>query len=474
MPIRPRLTLYAVGVAALGLLLLGLVLLVLARGGAIGDQDETLEGAAGALAAQVAAKGPEGLASDPPPPVRAEPIEVPVLLLVLAEGGDRLWASDPMSTLRVPASVIVEALDRGASVATSGSEPDGETRIAAAAWHQPGRRGVAVAARATAAVDRQMRDLSSFLAIAATIALVAVGLVTWLVIGRALRPLRALTAAADRIAASGDPTQRLPDDRHHDEVGRLTRSFNAMLGRLDLAQRGLADSLDTQRRMVADASHELRTPLTTIRTNAEALRDHPDADREDRQAAVADIADEAARMSRLLDDLLLLARADASQPILSTRRPVDLGALATEVARKASTADRRVTRSAARETCIVDGDPDALARLMWILVDNAARHGAGEVTIDLRRDADGPRPMCRLTVDDEGPGFPIGDEERAFERFWRADATRSGPGAGLGLAIARSICDAHGGTIEAGQRPGGGARVIVRLPDATAGAAGGA
>lgn len=468
MRIRPRLTLYAIGVAALGLLIFGTVLVVLARGGAVQDEDEMLRSAAASLASRVTASGTGVLAADPPSTIQAEPVDIPVLLLVLAADGDPVWSSEPAMDMRVPASVIVEALDLGGSVATTGAAAGDETRIAAAAWHRPEGSGVAVAARSLAGVEQRIRDLTGFLVIAALIALVAVGGVTWLVTGRALRPLRSLTVTADTIAASGDATQRLPEDHHHDEVGALTRSFNSMLERLDSSQRDLADSLADQRRMVADASHELRTPLTTIRTNAETLRAHPDADPTDRQAAVEDIADEAARMSRLLDDMLLLARADAGRPMPDTRRPVDLGSLVTDVSRKASTAARPVVRTGPGGACIVDGDPDALARLVWILVDNALRHGDGQVTLAIDHVVDGPAPMWRLVVEDAGAGFPPGDEERAFDRFWRADRSRSGPGAGLGLAIARSITETHGGSIEAHNRPEGGARLVVRLPDATA------
>ncbi len=465
MRIRPRLILYAIGVATLGLLIFGAVLVTLARGGAVEDEDEMLRAAAASIAARVTTSGSDDLAEDPPPAVQAEPVEVPVSLQVLAADGRIIWSSDPGGGIRVPASVIVEALELGDSMATTGTGAD-ETRIAAAAWHRLEVSGVAVAARSMAGVERRIRDLIGFLVIAAGIALVAVGAVTWLVTGRALRPLRSLTATADRIAASGDTTQRLPEDRHRDEVGTLTRSFNSMLGRLDASQRDLADSLAVQRRMVADASHELRTPLTTIRTNAETLRAHPDADLIDREAAVADIADEAARMSRLLDDMLLLARADAGQSMPDMRRPVDLGSVAADVARKASTQGRPVTRTGSEGACVVDGDPDALSRLVWIVVDNALRHGEGPVTLTLERDAGGAVPMCQLAVEDAGPGFPPGDEERAFHRFWRADRSRTGDGAGLGLAIARSITDAYGGTIEARHRPEGGASVVVRLPDA--------
>jgi signal transduction histidine kinase len=358
-------------------------------------------------------------------------------------------------------------VDLGRSVATVRPSADVSLRVVALPWTWADRSGVVAAAQSTDVLDAQIRSLDGFLIVAGIVTIIAVGLVSWLVIGRALRPLRSLSSTADAIARTGDLRQRLPGPRTRDEVGTLTRSFNAMLDRLEASQTALEGSLAAQRRMVADASHELRTPLTTIRTNAEALRAHPDADPAEREAAVRDIADEAERMSRLLDDLLLLARADAGDMTVVSRRPVDLAVIAADVARKADRPDRpvRLVRSG---PLVVEGDPDALTRLVWNLVDNAQRHGLGEVELTTGADSTGGW----LAVSDRGHGFAPGDEVRAFDRFWRADRARSGPGAGLGLAIARSIADAHGGTIDAANREGGGAVLTVRLPGAWARAPG--
>ena len=272
-----------------------------------------------------------------------------------------------------------------------------------------------------------------------------------------MRPLRTLTATADEIGRTGDLGRRLPAARGRDEVAVLTRSFNEMLDRLEGARRQLAETLAAQRRFVADASHELRTPLTTIRNNAEFVRENPDAAPSDRAEAIADIAAESERMSRLVDGLLWLARVDAGQPIET--RPVDLGAVAADVARKARRPDRAV-RFEDAGPAIVLGDADALARLAWTLVDNALRHGDGEVVVATGRDGD----SAKLRVSDRGRGIPPGEEERIFDRFYRADPARSGDGTGLGLAIARSIAEAHGGTIRAANQEGGGAIFEVALP----------
>ncbi len=466
MRIRVRLTLYAIAVATAGMLLFGVVLSTLARGGIAEDQDLALGRMADALAQVIDSGGPAALAGREPL-IPADPAQdIEAFLIVLDATGATTWSGALVdgAPIRIPASVLVEAADLGRSVATVHLGDDVAVRVVAQPWAHAESVGTVVAAQSMLALDEQVRSLNGFLIVAGLVAIVAVGLVSWLVVGRALRPLRTLSLTSDSIARTGDLTQRLPAATSRDEVGTLTRSFNGMLDRLAGSQHELGESLALQRRMVADASHELRTPLTTIRTNADTLRAHPEADPAERQAAVADIADEAARMSRLLDDLLLLARTDAGQRPITEWRPVDLAVVASDVARKATTPDRPVTvvRSG---PLVVAGDPDALTRLIWILVDNALHHGAGAVSITTGH-LDAPdRLRAWLRVSDQGPGFAAGGETRAFDRFWRADRSRSGPGAGLGLAIARSIVDAHGGSITAANGEAGGAIVSVCLAD---------
>lgn len=471
MRIRVRLVLYAVAVATAGMMLFGLLLSTLARGGIAEDQDLGLGRLAEGLAVAITEAGPDLLAGREPLVAPDPRTDDAAFLLVVGAVGVTTWSGALLdgTAIRVPAAVVVEAFEVGRSVATT--RPDGvlELRMVAVPWVFGDTGGVAVAVQPARVLATQVAALEGFLVIAGVITIVAVGVVSWLVVGRALRPLRTLSHTTDSIARTGDLAQRLPEVRARDEVGTLTRSFNAMLDRLAASQAGLAASLEAQRRMVADASHELRTPLTTIRTNAETLRAHPDADPGERAEAVADIAAEAERMSRLLGDLLLLARADAGGDVIAgrgpaggSRRPLDLAAIAGEVARKAARPDRPVTH-AAGGPLVVRGDADALTRLVWILVDNALVHGAGEVTLTTGTDP-GMALAAWLSVADRGPGFAPGDEVRAFDRFWRADRARSGPGTGLGLAIARSIAEAHAGTVAATERTGGGAVLTVRLP----------
>jgi signal transduction histidine kinase len=299
--------------------------------------------------------------------------------------------------------------------------------------------------------------------IAAIVTLIVVAIMSWLVAGRAVRPLVTLAKATEAIGATGDLSQRIALGRSRDEVGRLSTSFNAMLERLQAAQAELAAALAAQQRFVADASHELRTPLSTIRTNAEFLRERPDAAADDRAAAIADVVSEAERMSRLVDGLLVLARADAGVAV--ERRPVDLRAVATEEARRflppgRAREETRSVQVTAHAAALVSGDPETLGRAVRILLDNAFRHGSPPVGITVTN-RDG---RIRLEVRDSGRGFPPGSEERAFDRFYRADPARSGEGTGLGLSIARAIVETHGGSLRATSADGGGAAVTIELP----------
>jgi two-component system, OmpR family, sensor kinase len=292
-------------------------------------------------------------------------------------------------------------------------------------------------------LERPAGALLIYLLITAVATMLAGVATTWLVAGRALRPLRTMAAVAEEVGWTRDLRRRLPAVRPRDEVGRLTEAFNAMLARLEGAQ-------ESQRRFVADASHELRTPLTSIRSNAGLLGRDPPPDAEDAREAVVDIVAESERMSRLVDGLLTLARADAGQQL--RRAPLDLARVVEPVARRAGLA-------ASVQEAPVLGDADALAQLAWILADNARRHGGGGALWVRRRQPAG----AVLMVADRGPGIPAGEEERIFERFYQPDASRSNGGTGLGLAIARWIVGQHGGRIWAGNDPSGGAIFVVEL-----------
>jgi signal transduction histidine kinase len=479
-PIRRRLTLYAAAIATAGMVLFGALLTGLAANGVVTDQATALARLSDQAARAIEAD-PSRLAAGAPLVVVDLATSVEPFVTVTTESGEVRYATAFLdgSPPRIPAAVLVEAIATGASTAeiTIGAH---SFAIHASRWRSSGLMGVAVAGQSVNWRAQQLVGFRVFLIFSAVVTIVAVVLVTRVVVGRALRPLRAAAATADEIARTGDLQRRLPGVRTRDEVGTLTASFNGMLDRLAAARESLATALEAQRRFAADASHELRTPLTTIRTNADFLHSRADATPEDRAEAAADIAAEGERMSRLVDDLLLLARGEGTvgessgaeaSPLV--RRPVDLSALAEDVVRRARRPDREVVAVAGdgggHGAVIVEGDPPQLERLTWILVDNALRHGAGTVSVTVSVAAsvaasEVAASEAELVVTDEGPGIPAGMEERVFARFFRADTARTGGGSGLGLAIARSIVARHGGTIAAANGPTGGAVFTVRLP----------
>jgi signal transduction histidine kinase len=318
-----------------------------------------------------------------------------------------------------------------------------------------------VAGQPTSIVSTNLDGIRAFLVISAVPTLLAAFLATWLVTGRALRPLKLVATTAEGIGRTGDVHERLPPNKGGDEIGLLTGSFNAMLDRLAEANQQLATALETQRRFVADASHELRTPLTTIRGNAELLAYGPTIADDVRTAAARDIASESERMGRLVENLLTLARADAGQNLTLT--PLNLRPIVEEVVRQAGAVHPEKQISAVGlSDATVNGDQDALTQLCWILLGNAIKftREGGSIAVSLSQ-RDG---RAELAVADDGPGIPEADLERVFERFFRTDASRSGKGAGLGLSIARWIVDQHGGTITASNNPSAGATFRVSLP----------
>jgi two-component system OmpR family sensor kinase len=296
-----------------------------------------------------------------------------------------------------------------------------------------------------------------------SIAVVAaiIGLGLWLVrVG--LHPLRRIEETAGAIAA-GDLSRRIEDANPRTEVGRLGAALNTMLGQIEEAFAERTASEQRLRRFVADASHELRTPLSAVQAYAELFdrgaRDRP----EDLERAMAGIERESLRMGVLVDDLLLLARLDQGRPL--QREPIDVAELAAEAvdAARALEPGRPIDLVAPDEVVVV-GDPARLRQVLDNLLANVRAHtpsGAG-VTVRVA-----PRHgRAAIEIADEGPGLTEEQAARVFERFYRADPSRSrdGGGSGLGLAIVSAIAAAHGGSATVGSRPGRGATFTIDLP----------
>jgi signal transduction histidine kinase len=323
-------------------------------------------------------------------------------------------------------------------------------------------QGQVTVARSLAGVERSLRLLRTIL-IAGGVAILLVAALLGLGLAAALlRPLDRMRATAQRIGDERDFSHRMPvEGDPHDELGRLSLSFNQMLAELEQANLGLKTTLDSQRRFVADASHELRTPLTSIRTNVEFLARVPSARTEDRVEALRDVLTELRRMETLVGDLLALARLEAAAR--AARRTFRLDHVLADVHRDAlrtAPAGVQVTLGPLPEVW-VSGDRDDLRRAVWNLVDNALKYTrAGKVDLRLAAE-DG---TAELAVRDTGIGIAEDHLEHVFDRFWRAPSVRGMAGSGLGLAITKWVAQTHEGAVTVESAVGRGTTFVLTLP----------
>ncbi|MBN1094136.1 HAMP domain-containing histidine kinase [Blastococcus sp. TML/M2B] len=314
-------------------------------------------------------------------------------------------------------------------------------------------------------------------AVVGLVVLTLLGVAGYLLVRNSLRPLAEVERTAQAIAA-GDLSQRVPEGDQRTEVGRLATALNGMLARIESAFRAqqaseaeARGSEEKMRRFVADASHELRTPLTSIRGFAELYRQGAVGSDEEVARLMTRIEAEGGRMGLLVEDLLLLARLDQRRPLTLT--PVDLAAIAGDAVHDARAVqpDRPIALhldETLTDVPVVLGDEGRLRQVVGNLVTNALTHTppGTRVTVSVGQDGD---DVLLLRVADEGPGMADADAARAFERFYRADTSRTrnggaeAGGTGLGLAIVSSLVQAHGGTIELATAPGRGAAFTVRL-----------
>lgn len=311
-----------------------------------------------------------------------------------------------------------------------------------------GGDGVLVVGASLEDADTATRTVTVLVAAAVPVVVALMSLVTWIVVGRALRPVDRMRREVDEVEGT-NLHARVDEPGSGDEVDRLAVTMNRMLGRLEASQQA-------QRQFVSDASHELRSPLATIRQHAEVARAHPDVT--DTRDLAEVVLDEGARLQDLVESLLLLTRVDERGR--ERDRPVDLDDLVyAEAARARAGVHLDVSGVAPAR---VHGDDRLLGRVVRNLVDNAVRHAEQTVTVRLTT-TDG---TAVLTVDEDGHGIPEADRSRVFERFVRLDEgrARDAGGSGLGLAIVDAVVRAHAGTVAVSAAPGGGARFTVRLP----------
>lgn len=293
--------------------------------------------------------------------------------------------------------------------------------------------------------ERALDRLGLILLIVSLGAIILAAIGGALVSGATLAPVRRLTAAAERIAETGEPSERVPVSGQG-ELARLGATFNTMLGSLE-------ESLETQRRFVADASHELRTPLTSLQTNIDVLRGDLELGPQQRRELLNDLHRESQEMRALIGSLLELAR--GAQP---ERRPFQFDELVEYTVERARSRFPSVTWEVSRaEATVVVGDRDRMERAVWNLLENAGKWSGdgGTVEVALRGG--------ELSVRDHGPGIDEKDRPLVFDRFYRSAAARSMPGAGLGLSIVREVAESHGGTVVVENAADGGARFRLSL-----------
>jgi two-component system OmpR family sensor kinase len=332
-----------------------------------------------------------------------------------------------------------------------GLEHDESGRVIALPLNRRGRQFVLVVGKSRESRDETLGSLKAAFLIGGPLALLLTSLGGYLLAGAALGPIEAMRRRAAEISTSS-LDERLPVPSADDEVSRLGRTLNEMLARLE-------DGLERERRFVADASHELRTPLATLRAELDlALRQSRTA--EELESSIRSAAEETERLSRVADDLLILARAEQGTLDLRTE-PTDLVDVVETVrdrfGARAEIAGRSLTLEA-NDAPVARVDRLRIEQALGNLVDNAFQHGRGPITITAGRQ----NSSVELHVLDEGPGLPGEFRDHAFEPFSRAAST--GEGSGLGLAIVETIARAHDGGVGATGRPDGGADVWIRLP----------
>ncbi len=368
------------------------------------------------------------------------------VIFITAERGVR--SADNLPTFQLGKPELAVAAGQSPSVIRTVVDKDGARyRVATV----PAGSGQAlVLAQALESQDRTLHKLGIVMLVSGVLGILAAALSGWAVATNGLRPVRRLALSVERNAATEDLTP-LPVEGD-DEIARLTKAFNRMLG-------ALSASRDRQRRLVADASHELRTPLTSLRTNLDLLAQADGSTgglpEESRRELLDDVRGQIEELTTLVGDLVMLAREEQPEAAIAT---LDL----------AEVADRAVTRVRRRaaglefdvrlESWPAEGDATGLERAITNLLDNAAKWSPPGGTITVRL-ASGV-----LTVDDEGPGISAQDLPHVFERFWRSDESRSMPGSGLGLAIVKQVVDQHGGRVVIGASPAGGTRLSLSIP----------
>lgn len=442
--LNARLTLAAIAAVLLAVLILGVGARLIVSGKLHSSLDTSLRDRAAGVA-HLAVSAPAVLDS---PGALESPVSGRQLSVeVLDRRGAIVARSLALGAKLLPRGPAVRAARAGGSAFADAQLGDEPLRLFAAPIADaggPAAGGVVIVAASTADIDETLHELNTLLLLIGAGAVLAGGIAAALLTRRSTAPLRALSSSAAEIERSGDTSRRLATTQNPQEIGELARTLNAMLAAIE-------SSRERERRLLADASHEMRTPLTALIGNVDYLARHGAS-----EEVVAEVRGDARRLQRLVGDLLALERESAAA---APQRPLRLDRLVAGVGE-----GRPGVRTAIGGPATVIGEEDALARGIENLLENAAVHGppGGQVDLSLAVE-DG---IARVAVHDEGPGFAPGEEQLAFERFWRSDRARERDGSGIGLAIVKATAERHGGSVRAH-----GSTVMITLPvtDATGG-----
>jgi two-component system sensor histidine kinase MprB len=440
--LRARLTLATVALLAVAIAVALFVAYHVVSSQLRGQVDKSLQNRATAIAA-LGSRGPSGLRPRVRPPRIAPPKlgEAPGYIQFVSAGGKVTLL--PGEHVRLPTfSAAAVAAGRHRAFFSEARVQGTQVRIYT---RRAGTKAVQVALSLTA-TNRVLSWIRVLFLVISSVALAGAAVVALFVARTVLRPVRRLTADAERIAATRD-FHPVTDDRRTDELGRLARAFNTMLA-------ALAGSIAAQRQLVADASHELRTPLTTARTSLESMQLHPEMSQSEQRKSIDAAVVELAEMTHLIDELVELARGDAQASPHGTVRLDDVARQAVDVAGRRTGREFRFEH----EPTVVSGAPADLMRAISNLLDNAVKWSSPEDTIDVTVAAG----AC--SVRDHGAGIAAEDLPHVFDRFYRAANARTLPGSGLGLAIVRQVAEAHRGTATAEAAAGGGTVISIRLP----------
>lgn len=463
--VRTRLTLYYVSALAAALLVVGGLIYALLARALYTRIDDTLEALVQVTRNSLHNDLTEGQDTDDAARSTAAELASRLQMLAIYDAAGTLLAEEQRDDDLQIAPPRAGTIPGDETLLTTVIEADDEDDRHRLAWRriaiEPfGAEYIVVAGTSLEPTDEELEALREILVYVVPIALALAGIGGWFLAGRSLSPVVTMAERARRIGVE-DLSARLPVINPRDELGRLAETFNELLGRLE-------SSLTQQRQFMADASHELRTPVTTTRTAAAVALQQPHRDEREYREALQIVEQQSVRLSRIVDDMFTLARADAGNypvrgQVMYLDEVIDEVVRAARVlasARDVSIEVRTVPSAA------LTGDEDLVRRLVGNLLDNAVRYAppGSAVDVALSRSAHG----YDIVVTDRGPGIPIESQERIFERFYRVEHSRarraSDGGAGLGLAVAKWIANVHGGNVALTHSSAEGSTFTARLP----------